>query len=926
MATPVIQLYNLAQSFFLDAEPLKGAKKVGISSVELYFKQKPHPTANKSGIQNPGVSVFIVETDANKNPVIDPVVKGSTPYDTARVDYENIQTSSDASRGTKFKFVNPVEVETNKEYCFIVRFDGNEDFVLWSSKQNDLLLGTNKPSPGPSGKYTGNYYTAFAVSPADPTQAIPAVEPTWKFSSDTDLKFRVAIARYAVEGVPVANATLSVNVEINSGSGGSNNANIVYTSNSTKFHIATGYYEYIIYEKKKSKPKVKGGEWVYQNTVFYPGGSANPVTVSVVRGSDLITANSQWPNGQSFNWNSVYGSSNNMEYIVLISLNDDQAGERRTDIKQVVSIESNTILRVDSGMNFTNSAAYFIKSPVAQVDFLDKSKSFDLSYKIDGKHKKRTKQDLLVLNHSNANGTHRFVNNTLNSVSISAAGGGYNNNEVLYIYGYESVANSIQGGYPAIANIVTNSSGNITAVYLSNVGAGFVNTANAIYKVVNSSTTSVSNTTSNTANGTGATFTVTEGTVLRAEFDGDDRKGGYFTNCDIINIEIADVIPTANVNNPAGTNYDIYYQNPYFVVQDSNTYLGVTYFVDGDVNKNKKLVKLFDKNGLPFKNTPVLPSRSNEFVIVDVGTGTTNNEPLRPNTTIVGVSNNDFVCIQPKELTLTYSRFNINNDYSGENTNYGNADSKHITKKINFANGRFAEDLLVYLTAYRPLNTDIKVFARIHNSKDAEAFDDKDWTMLELKDGDIYSSSADPDDYIEMTYGFQKHPNVAIALTGTVNVANSTTVNVIGSGTTFTSNAISKLLVNDLVKIYPPLFPDNYAITVVSAVANDTQFSINKPIANLDIQGDGLKVELIGRVGNSSVAGFGYPLQAFNNRLNDNVARYYSSSMMEYDTYDSMQLKIVLLSDIAQVNTATANVIPTTVPRVDDIRAIGVTS
>ena len=47
------------------------------------------------------------------------------------------------------------------------------------------------------------------------------------------------------------------------------------------------------------------------------------------------------------------------------------------------------------------------------------------------------------------------------------------------------------------------------------------------------------------------------------------------------------------------------------------------------------------------------------------------------------------------------------------------------------ANNKFAEDLLVFLTAYRPANTDIKVFARIHNSDDPEAFDDKDWTMLE---------------------------------------------------------------------------------------------------------------------------------------------------------------------------------------------------
>jgi hypothetical protein len=41
----------------------------------------------------------------------------------------------------------------------------------------------------------------------------------------------------------------------------------------------------------------------------------------------------------------------------------------------------------------------------------------------------------------------------------------------------------------------------------------------------------------------------------------------------------------------------------------------------------------------------------------------------------------------------------------------------------------------------------------------------------------------------------------------------------------------------------------------------------------------------------------GYPMQAFNNRNNGNVARYFSSSMIEYDTFDTMQLKVVFLAD-----------------------------
>lgn len=927
------QYFDFAQTFYLDPDVVQGAKKVGISSIDLFFAMKPRAVNNKSGIKNPGVTVFICPTDPDKTPIIDPIYEGRKNFEPARTNFVNIEVSSDASRATNFEFDRPIEVETGKEYAFLVRFDGNEDFMLWTSVQNDILLGTNKKSPGPSGKYTGNLYTAISLNPADRDNAKSEIRPKWKFLNNTDLKFKIYVARYAINGKLVGNATnastLSPDIKLRSGSKGANNVKIDHDDNSVKFHVSPSYYEYVIYDKKNSKPGIKGGEYIYQNTVFQPGGSANPVTISVVAGNTRITANSLWPNGQAFNWNSVYGSSNTVEYIVIVSLDDDQLGERRTDIRKIESIESNTVLLVNEPMNFTNNAAYFIKSPVGRVDFLDQSKSYDLRYKVDGKQKKKTTQDLLVLKRSNANATHRFVNNTINSISVVASGGGYTSNDVLFIYGFEN-SSKVKRGYPAIANIVANATGNITAVYLSNVGAGFVNTANVHYIIANSTSYgSVTNSSSNTSAGSGATFSITEGTVLRAEFDGDDRIGGYFTDCNIINIEFSDVIASAKINNPAGTEFNVSKKTPYFMVNDSSTYLGVAYYVNDNDDENKHDIKLYAKTKIDVKNTPVIPSRSNEFVIVSANTGEANITAPKPgsNLTINAVSNNDFICIQPEDIVLSYSRFNINNDYSGEHTNNGNADSKHITTKINFANDRFAEDLVVYLTAYRPYNTDIKVYARIHNSNDPEAFDDKDWTLLEQKSGKYYSSSADLNDYIELQYGFSKHPNVMIRIDGTVNVASNTTVNVIGSGTSFSTNAIANLQVNDLIKIYTPLFPENYAVCVVSEVANDTQFSITKPIkSNNDILGDGLVVQLLGRVGNSTVTGLGYPHQAFNNRLNQNVVRYYSSSMIEYDTYDSMQLKIVLLADMDDTQTFDANSIPTNIPRVDDIRAVGVTS
>jgi hypothetical protein len=83
--------------------------------------------------------------------------------------------------------------------------------------------------------------------------------------------------------------------------------------------------------------------------------------------------------------------------------------------------------------------------------------------------------------------------------------------------------------------------------------------------------------------------------------------------------------------------------------------------------------------------------------------------------------------------------------------------------------------------------------------------------------------------------------------------------------------------------------------------SNTTAIGVNKNITNVNI------------IGNMSVDRLKYKLTAWNNIANDNVARYVSNSLVEYDTFNSMQIKIVLLSDSTYV-----------VPSVKQIQAIAV--
>jgi hypothetical protein len=926
-------IFNFAQSFFVDSQAVKNAKEVDISSIDLYFKGKPRATGNKSGIENPGVSIFLCEVDANKNPDVSSFING-TSLGLTRVDYTDIKDSSNASLKTKFKFTTPIKVRTDKEYAFVGVYEGNENFELWSSKQGDFLVGTNTISPGPSGKYVGNYYNSITVTSQSISGGINSNNPNaiianWRPSSDTDLKFEVNVARYYLNGVPVSNSSVSgslpVSVEIIPTTSDNTVISVNASSQQVTYAVKAQTAEYVVFDRKSSnRKKIVAGERVYQNTVFYPGGSANGITVSIAKGEKIITANTNYPNGASFSWNDVYTTGQSDEYIVVV--NEHPTNGCNTNIRKVVSVLSNTQLLVDVATDFTNSTCYFIKSPVAEVSSIEKIRYFNYLGTTIPSRRERVIQDILVLKNSNANATNRFVNGTINSISITANGTGYSNTDYVTITGFEN-SSAVGGGYTARANLVVNAStGAIRTIHLSNVGAGFSNIANISY--------TFSNSTGGSSSGSSATLTFTTGATLRGEYDGKNSSseslgnGGIFNDARVINIEFYNYKLFGRTINFAGALNNFRFYTPYYVLFDNSAYLGASYRCLAASNIRKKQIDIFERKFLDYVNIPVLVSRSNEFAIKDDGTGTVNATPT-PGSGVLeidAISNNDFVSVSISDIVMTYDKYNVNSDYAGENTDYGNAVSKHITKKINFDNNRFAEDLLVYLTAYRPLNTDIKVFARIHNSKDPEPFDDKDWTMLELISGNIYSSSASSDNYIEMQFGFQNSPNVAYLLPGSVTVDNTTTVNVIGSGTTFSTNATANLQVDDLVKIYSPLFPDNYAISVVTAVANDTQFSISSPVETADVTGSGLRVAFIGRVGNTTANSVGYPLQAFNNRNNDNVVRYYSSSMMEYDTYDTMQLKIVFLADLAQVGTSSSNVIPTTIPRVDDIRAVGVTA
>jgi hypothetical protein len=254
------------------------------------------------------------------------------------------------------------------------------------------------------------------------------------------------------------------------------------------------------------------------------------------------------------------------------------------------------------------------------------------------------------------------------------------------------------------------------------------------------------------------------------------------------------------------------------------------------------------------------------------------------------------------DINIATTQWIINNDATDEHTQYGNTISKHISKTLTFGEGNSAEDIRVIYNAYRPAGTDVQCFAKIINSEDPDAFDEKSWTKLELKSSSEFSETNQYFDFREFEFGFPSFPPTASTLAGTV----TTTLNsddIVGVGTNFDPD----LVVGDVIRIYSPLFPtENYGIFSVKARASgaDTAVQLSSNVANNNIVGAGLKIDKLTT-----------PRTGFNNKENLNIVRYFGSSGEIYDTYSGVAIKTVLLSNS-----------DTTVPKVDDYRVIGVSA
>jgi hypothetical protein len=106
----------------------------------------------------------------------------------------------------------------------------------------------------------------------------------------------------------------------------------------------------------------------------------------------------------------------------------------------------------------------------------------------------------------------------------------------------------------------------------------------------------------------------------------------------------------------------------------------------------------------------------------------------------------------------------------------GDSKSRYISRTVVLADGQDAEDLRVYLTAYKPSGSDVQVFYKVLHREDSDSLHDSRWIKMErnvdqgFSSAAKYSSAQNKDDFFEMVFDVPAYTNTARSGANTANL------------------------------------------------------------------------------------------------------------------------------------------------------------
>jgi hypothetical protein len=202
--------------------------------------------------------------------------------------------------------------------------------------------------------------------------------------------------------------------------------------------------------------------------------------------------------------------------------------------------------------------------------------------------------------------------------------------------------------------------------------------------------------------------------------------------------------------------------------------------------------------------------------------------------------------------------------------------ARYITKVVTLNDGFEASDLAVYLDVNRPSGTSIKVYCKLLNENDTDAFDDKLYTPMSLDGFETFS--LNPGVYKEEKYVIPTSVKTggSIVLSGNVLISTSNTT-VTGNSTRF----IQDLKIGDTIAV-----GNNREQKIITTLANNTSLTVDSVFSTTATSQD------IFRVLNNSIT-------------------YTTPDSKVYQGYKYFAIKILFLSSV-----------PTYAPKVKNLKGI----
>ena len=237
---------------------------------------------------------------------------------------------------------------------------------------------------------------------------------------------------------------------------------------------------------------------------------------------------------------------------------------------------------------------------------------------------------------------------------------------------------------------------------------------------------------------------------------------------------------------------------------------------------------------------------------------------------------------------VTYENI-INNSAANEYLGAaGSAAAKYVSRTVTLANGLDAEDLKVFVNAWKPAGTDVKVYAKMLNQADGNSFADSAWSELQaVVNKDTKSSAVDRSNVVEYSYELADTPVTTIK-TGTIATTQGSAT-ITGTNTDFANEYVA----GDLIKIVNLDDQTDYIVTSITTVTNATSMVCADTIPFTKI--DGARHYKVDTSHKNQVFRDPKAPVAYQ-------ATYYNAAGEKFVGYKQLAIKIVMLSDSTNVS------------------------